>query len=189
MRKTILLAVLLLLPPTTLVVVSAATRFPRRFAEVSPGHLYRGAYPSAAQVRRLVDEFHIHTIVNLNSATRDDWKLESLAAVDELGLQFCRIPLPGDGLGEFRDLDQAADALAAPDNRPIFLHCTAGKQRSNAVLAAYRIKHCRWTPDQAIAELVDAHGLDRVEEKALCDHIVAYAEHVRQDLANEEPGS
>lgn len=175
MRKSILLIVVLIVPPATLATVSALTRYPKRFAVVSPGELYRGGYPTAGQIRRLAGEFHIKTVVNLNKFESRPHKLEMLAALDELDLELVRIPMPGDGIADFEWLDKAADALNKPQNRPIFFHCTAGKQRSNAILAAYRLKCCDWSLEEALEELEKSHGLDRAAEKALCDHLADYA--------------
>jgi hypothetical protein len=87
--------------------------------------------------------------------------------------------MPGNGCAPFEDLDAAAAAIAAaladPNKSPVFFHCQAGKQRSNAALAAYRMKRCGWSFDQTIAELQEQYDLDPIAEKVLVDHLREYA--------------
>ncbi len=74
-------------------------------------------------------------------------------AVKKAGLRFFRIPLsdtcvpPKDQIAEF--LKIAND----PKNQPVYLHCHAGRHRTGAMIAIYRIEHDRWTPAQAYAEM------------------------------------
>lgn len=102
-----------------------------------------------------------------------------LAEANALGIHAVRIPMPGNGCGDFAALDRAADVLNNADNYPIFFHCQAGKQRSNAALAAYRMRHGGWSLDQALKELEDRHGLDRHgKESVLVDHLADYEKHL-----------
>jgi protein-tyrosine phosphatase len=88
--------------------------------------------------------------------------------------------MPGDGCAELGDLDRAADALdaalARPDRSPVFFHCDAGKQRTNAVLAAYRMRIKGWSLEQALDELENCYDFDRQNENELADHLAAYAD-------------
>lgn len=160
-------------------VVSAVLRYPSRFSEVLPSELYRGAYPTGAQVDHLVSDCRIRTILNLTTVTQDHREREEAAAAARHGVEVVRVSMPGDGCADFETLDRAAAVLADQSRRPIFFHCVAGKQRSNAVLAAYRMRYGGWSLDRALREL-DAHGLDRTAEKALCDHLEAYSRTIRQ---------
>lgn len=177
MRRTLLLIFVLLVPAGTVAVVTGLTRYPRRFAELDAGRLYRGGYPSAGQIRHLVEDFHVAKIVNLTSKANDSREREERAAAEDLGLCLVQIEMPGDGCADFDKLDQAADAMADKIAWPVFIHCAAGKQRSNAALAAYRLRNCGWSLGQALQEL-DRHGLDREKERALCDHLAAYSKYV-----------
>jgi len=72
--------------------------------------------------------------------------------VRERGLDFKLIPMPGDGLADFDKLDQAADWIKDHEGRPVYVHCAAGVNRTGAAIAAYRVKHCGWTLQRALAE-------------------------------------
>lgn len=172
--RAAVIALLLLVPPGLAVVVDSVRQQPRRFAEVIPGGLYRGAFPTGEQIRWLRKRHHIQTVVSLTDY-RDEAKYnEELRAAEAMGVRFLRFPMPGDGCAELGDLDRAADALGSRDLWPIFFHCAAGKQRSNAVLAAYRMKQEGWTLAQALAELERDHGLDRATESELVERLTEY---------------
>ena len=101
-----------------------------------------------------------------------------LDTVDKLGLKFFRIKMPGDGRGDFTSLDMAADAMANRQNWPVFFHCAAGKQRSNAALAAYRLKYEGWSIEKTLDDLRQRYDLDMLSEGALCEHLRQYARWV-----------
>lgn len=149
---------------------------PRRFAEVDPGALYRGGRASPTALRTVARDYGIRTLVTFTAEPPETPMARvQRQVVEELHLKYINIPMPGDGRGTFEALDRAADALADPANQPVFFRCAAGKQRTNAALAAYRMRHCGWTIDAALTEL-DRFGLDRQKEAPLCDHLRRYAE-------------
>ncbi len=178
--RTILFAFLLLAPPAATAVSTRLLRYPNRFATVIPGKLYRGGFPSAAHIANLHRDFGIRTVISLTDDGSEPKYTQERRAVDKAAMQFYRFPMPGNGCGDFVKLDAAAAtidaALADANKSPVFFHCAAGKQRSNAVLAAYRIRRCGWSIDQALAELQTDHELDPVTEKVLVDHLREYAE-------------
>src|SRR5262245_13617224 len=69
---------------------------PRRFALVEPGKIYRGGYPSEAELVWL-RQLGVRGIVSLMEESRDAEKAgrEHAAAV-ELGLRLDEYPMPGD---------------------------------------------------------------------------------------------
>lgn len=167
--------------------------YPKRFAVIEEGRLYRGAYPDAQHVRRLHQDKKIRTIVALTGRVNDALERDTLATAEELGIRVQRFPMPGDGRGEFEMLDKAADALNESGNWPVFFHCKAGEQRSNATLAAWRMKHCGYTLEQALAELTARHDLepDDAGEAQLAEHLRNYARHLglSQSAAGRTPSS
>jgi protein tyrosine/serine phosphatase len=178
MPRAPLLIALLVLPPAASIAgarLHERLTYPRRFAEVLPGAIYRAGQPNAAHLDRLVADKAIRTVVNLTQPRDTPEETLIRTTLQRLGVRHIRIPMPGDGRGRFEDLDIAADALADTAAWPLLFHCAAGKQRSNATLAAYRLRRCGWTIDQALAELESRHDLDRVAEADLCDHLRRYA--------------
>ena len=153
--------------------------WPKRFAQVEPGWLYRGGQVDARLIEGLVDEHQFEAVLSLTRLSQDDPdEAAELALVEQRQLDFCVIPMPGDGRGSFEQLDQAADFIAVHQGRPIFVHCAGGEKRSGAAIVAYRLKHCGWTIEQALAEAM-RHGL-RERHTELIEHLTAYAESLRK---------
>ncbi len=162
----------------------------KRFAVVEPGGLYRGAYAEPWPLRRMIEKHGIRHILCLMSYPSDDsrrHKEQTVAA--ETGATLRELPMPGNGCAGFALLDRAADFIADPANRPLFIHCAAGVQRTGASIAAYRMRHQGWTYEQAIAE-AEQNGLNRRKNPELYEHLRRYADHLESEKAerrNREP--
>jgi tyrosine-protein phosphatase SIW14 len=52
-----------------------------------------------------------------------------------------------------------------PANYPVLIHCLAGKHRTGAMCAVFRMEHDHWTNQQAIDEL-SLYGYDNVTDHA-----------------------
>lgn len=175
MRRTCLLILALVVPVGAAAVYSGLRRYPNRFAEVEASEIYRGGFPAASHLDTLASDKHLRTIVSLTGFEAKPKYVEEQRAAERLGLRLLRYPMPGDGLGAYEVMDRAAEAIGNQENWPVFFHCAAGKQRSNSAQAAYRLKKCGWTVDQALEELERQHGLDPREEAELVEHIRGYA--------------
>ncbi len=176
MIKKVLLVILLVSPPITMAIVAKLNAYPDRFAEAIPGKIYRGGFPTPEHLERLQKEFGIRTVISLTGETERPREIARQNAIRSLNLKQYRFPMKGNGTGKFPVLDRAADALNAAEDQPIFFHCQAGKQRSNATLAAYRMKHCGWTLKEALAELIEHYDLEHDgDERVLVEHLENYA--------------
>jgi len=165
---------------------------PHHFYVVENGGIYRGARQTSPILRKLIREYGIRTIVNLDDKVleredRDrpgaDRYADEKAIVKEYGLQYYGFCWQGSGVGPYPEYDAAADILATTSSRPIFLHCAAGEKRTNAALAAYWIRHRGYTLQQAIDGLL-AYGLSPVRKQDFLAHLRGYYEYVR---ANPRP--
>lgn len=179
MRRVLLLMLLLLAPLAASVITTEVRRqghFPRRFAEVVPESVYRGGFPTGDQIENLREEKNVRTIVSLTSPQDRERDAELTRAAARNGLTLLSFPMPGDGVCEdYNVLDRAADAVADSKNWPVFFHCAAGKQRSNAVTGAFRLKYSGWPIDQVLSELERDYDLDSQKEARLCEHLKGYA--------------
>lgn len=189
MRRTFLLILALLIPPAAGVGVSRLvewSRYPRRFAEVAPAQVFRGGFPSRDEIAQLHRDKGIRSIVSLTDLTDRKRDRAMILESRKHNITMLRFPMPGNGRGDFDMMDRAAEAIADPRNQPVFFHCAAGKQRSNAVQAAYRLRYCGWSLDAVREELVQDQGLDLADpgEAELWRHIEAYAAH----LGKQESG-
>jgi protein-tyrosine phosphatase len=160
--------------------------WPKRFAMVEQGWLYRGGQIDAGLIEELVDKYKIEGILALTRlrSHKPDEAAE-LALVRERNLDLGLVPMPGDGVAAFDRLDQAADWIAVHQGHPVLIHCTAGVNRTGAAIAAYRMKHCGWTPQKALAEARRFGMHDRDGE--LTTHLTKYyGEHLSQSARSAQ---
>ncbi|HUR54270.1 MAG TPA: tyrosine-protein phosphatase [Gemmataceae bacterium] len=151
---------------------------PRNFGVVKPGVLYRSGQVSAAEFGRVLADHQIRTVVTLRPARGE--VPNSDAHEEELcrarGVRYVRIPPPAGEHGESPLGRVAADFLRVTDdpaNHPVWVHCTAGRDRTGAMCAVYRMEYDGWTPDRALAEMRE-YGFDPDKDAAAR----AYAEFV-----------
>jgi len=167
-------------------------RAPRRFADVEAGRLYRGGYPNEAELRWLANSVGVRSVVSLmHDGGAGGRSAEEARAATGLGLRLKEFPMPGDGRADFEVLDRAADAIAEEmKSGVVYVHCSAGKQRSNAATAAYRMKYCGWTDERALLELRDRFGLDPMSEAELAAHLREYySNHIRTRQSDRSDNS
>jgi len=133
-----------------------------RFGCVRRGVLYRSGQPGTVGLQRLVDRYGIRTIVNLRSQAKvqgDPLGQEEMTFARARRLRFFVLPLnddPAKYVGEF--LRIATD----PANRPVLVHCAAGKERTGLAVAVYRIAVQGWSRERALREM-QRNGLDPEE--------------------------
>jgi protein-tyrosine phosphatase len=74
--------------------------------------------------------------------------------VEGLGMRFVNIPLRGYQTPSDAHIQSALAELdsARKSNKPAFVHCRLGKDRTGTVIACYRILREGWKPAQALQE-------------------------------------
>ena len=121
-------------------------------------NLYRGAQPNSFGIEALA-RLGVKTIINLRMA-HDVWPAED-AEAKARGITYTNVPLSG--LGRPTN-EQVAIVLSILENAraPVFVHCKFGCDRTGTIIACYRIKHDRWTSEQALAEAKE-YGMSSAE--------------------------
>jgi protein tyrosine phosphatase (PTP) superfamily phosphohydrolase (DUF442 family) len=151
--------------------------WPKRFRVVEAGQIYRGGWQKPIPLRRILRTHGIKTVLNVACNPPEPDADGEGAIVREHGLRWHKIIMPGTGLATFAQLDEAADVLADCDNRPVFVHCAAGVHRTNMAVAAYRLRHCGWTLEQALEEMT-RFGFDRQRDAPQVEHLEQYCVHL-----------
>jgi len=126
----------------------------RNFHQVNPW-LYRGGAPESAGVEKLAD-MGVKTIVDLEGG----WFKKETSEIKEerqwaekAGIKFFAIPMHPFFSPKIKDVEKALSIITDPDNRPVFVHCERGSDRTGIVIAAYRIQIEKWTVPQAYKEM------------------------------------
>lgn len=130
------------------------------FREVSPG-LYAGARPMLPGGIYELKSIGIKTIIDLEANNDPEYNEAVLAGA--AGLTLHSMPLPGLEILTMPPADQmAAIALIVNDlsQRPLYVSCRHGSDRTGAVIGQYRVEQCDWTADEAIAEMRRFHNAE-----------------------------
>jgi len=114
------------------------------FAQVADG-LYRGGQPSAESFAKL-KAMGVRTVVSLRTFDRDRRLLEGL------GLKYLHISFKA-GHPETEDVVAFLKTVEEPANRPVFVHCKWGTDRSGMMTAVYRIVVEGWSKEEALEEM------------------------------------
>jgi protein tyrosine/serine phosphatase len=161
---------------------------PHHFYVVESGGIYRGARQSPNVLRKIIREYHIRTIVNLDDKVLEkenpgrpgaDLYADEKAIAKESGLQYYGFVWQGSGIGPYPEYDVVADILATTSSRPVFLHCAAGEKRTNAALAAYWIRRRGYTLEQAV-EGLKHYGFVPRRKPDFMEHLRGYDEYVKR---------
>jgi protein-tyrosine phosphatase len=148
--------------------------FADKFLVVEPGKLYRGAWQQTWPMKGIIRDFHIKTIVALAHPDSNPLSIRERQLATDMGVRWLHIPIVEESTsqGERKTvadaLERAADALADPQNQPVYFHCHHGVNRASMVQMAYRMLHCGWTHDRALNEIAQSpfglvpvqHGVD-----------------------------
>jgi tyrosine-protein phosphatase SIW14 len=120
-----------------------------RFAVIERG-LARGGQPSAEGLRTLRD-LGYRTVISFRKNPAERRRLE------RMGIRYVEIPMRAGLFGAAppsdRDVAQFLSIVADSTQRPVFIHCRHGKDRTGAMAAIYRIAACGWTKEEAVDEM------------------------------------
>ncbi len=141
---------------------------PIRFKEVIPNLLYRGGEPKSWEISALKHVFGIEQIISLDEKIGNN-----ISKVCKLNnINHLIIPLTNctdDAIGII--LDNGAKNLVA--NKPTYVHCRHGKDRTGVFVAIYRIED-GWSCKKAIDEALSfgfGSGLDSDTTQSYIDAI------------------
>lgn len=132
-----------------------------RFARVHDAahaarQIYRGGDPDEEDLDDLA-RLGIKTFVSLQSDGDPDVSPGEIAreraVVTRLGMAFWHLPVPDGEVPSAWTVQRWLVAARASARSPVFIHCEWGRDRTGAMIAAYRILENGYTPDQALREM------------------------------------
>jgi tyrosine-protein phosphatase SIW14 len=141
--------------------VSATPDQPANFYLVSPG-IYRGGHPDAGGLQYLKN-LGVTTIIDLEigdliEATPAEIDAEIQGAT-ALGINDIREPMSAFELAlssSFDDrINQILAILADPTQKPVYVHCKHGQDRTGLVIGLERVFNEGWTPAAAWNEMLE----------------------------------
>ncbi len=126
------------------VLLSTATVDLPNFEKVD-GKLFRGGQPSPEGFRKLKG-MGVTSIVNLRL---EDPSEEAI--VKELGMDYRRIPLPDTVPPTKEQVAEFLDLMRSSKKDKVYVHCAAGKNRTGAMVAVWRMEN-GMNPSEALKE-------------------------------------
>lgn len=146
--------------------------FPKRFGIVEPGQIYRSGQIHPALIEKVLADYDIDVVVDLQYWEEIPGILAEKEAVTSLGIEQSRFPLNGDGTGDIESYALAIARIqeAVDEGEPVLVHCAAGSQRTGGVVAAYRTLVQGQTVDQAIAEM-ERYDWDPEDDRILLEYL------------------
>jgi tyrosine-protein phosphatase SIW14 len=152
----------------------------RNLRIVDPGVLYRSGLLSPAGLEAVVKQYGIKTVINFRAMESGDPKdRDEETYCQSHGIRYERIlyrlwhapagePIPGDqSVAEFLKLMDQRQQIG-----PILVHCLAGKHRTGAFVAIYRMDIQGWPNAAAISEMQEI-GYDGIANE---DDVRGYLE-------------
>lgn len=129
--------------------VHSASSSVRNFHQVTPW-LFRGGQPTADGFKEL-SERGIKTVISFRWG-RKSAAMEG-AVVESYGMKFISMPLNYWTLPTIKTIDHFFKLMDDPEQRPIFVHCFHGSDRTGLLVALYRMARQGWTVKAAYQEM------------------------------------
>ncbi len=137
-----------------LAAATAAAAIPR-FSQVGDG-VYRGGRPNADDAPQL-RAVGVVAILDLEGGffgAETDAAREERRWAEAAGFKFYLVPMHPLRAPTPARIDETLAIMTDAANRPVFVHCTRGTDRTGVVVAAYRVAAEGWTPEEAYEEML-----------------------------------
>jgi protein tyrosine phosphatase (PTP) superfamily phosphohydrolase (DUF442 family) len=132
------------------VAAPAAVASPDALAAIRIGNFGRvnDNYYRGEQYRELA-ALGVKTVIDL----QQDFERDEQHLVEAAGMRYERIGMTASRAPSPEDVERFLALVNDPASQPVFVHCKAGRHRTGAMTAVYRMTKDGWTADQAYAEM------------------------------------
>lgn len=161
---------LLICPPTRAAVPAAAGSRIKNFGRIDQN--YRGGRPKQDDYAYL-SSLGIKCVIDLERRSEGSEKQQ----VEKAGMRFYRIPMSDADKPTSQQVEEFLKIVSDPKNQPFYLHCHAGRDRTGALAAIYRMSHDGWNADKAYAEMKQYHYGRGVGHGAMKSCVYDYSRH------------
>ena len=123
-------------------------RAPRNFGKVSDG-VYRGGQPQSCAELAYLQSIGVKSILKLNGSSEP----AEISQAQQMGFRVASFGFNAHTIGTSQTCDDVRNALAFlanRDNWPVYVHCTAGKDRTGYIAGMYERSAGR-----SIADVID----------------------------------
>ena len=158
---------------------------PKRWGIVEEESIYRSGQLHPALVERTLVENQIDVIINMNRLRLDKpAQAAQEQVVEVLGIESTRYPMGGNGTGDPVNYALALEHLhrSTEAGQRVLVHCTAGAQRTGAVIALYRTLIQGWPVEQVLDEM-ERYDFDRDDDTILLEFLDAHVSDIAKHLA------
>ncbi len=144
----------------------------RNLHVVRQGVLYRSGQMTLSGLKEVIRAQRIRTVISLRDSRRCPGSPPPDTAEENFcrsrGLNYLRLPpLAWDSPNEYVPADvnvgRFCEIMRDSANFPVLIHCMAGKHRTGAFCAVYRLEFEHWDLERALAEMV-TYGYDTLNE-------------------------
>lgn len=156
--------------------------------EVIPGQVYRGAQPSAQSLENLIRKYKIRTVLNARGCCwPDDWYTAEAGICQRLGVNLEDICFSAVHLPSRDELRVLIDVLDRAE-RPIFIHCRQGADRTGLTAVAAELMLEGSTFDHASRQLSFRYGHAPIGKTTVLDQFTnLYADWLKTTGQEHSP--
>lgn len=124
----------------------------KRFRHVAPG-LMCGGQPDDGALA-VLKKGGVKTVIDLRDS--EGHAREEQKEACSLGLEYFNIALSHRKKISSQAISKFLSIVNDPEKQPIFIHCHAGRDRTSAMIAVYRLDKQGWTATRSYEEMVSA---------------------------------
>lgn len=127
-------------------------RISKNFYEVDPGKFYRSAQLSPDELKEVIAQYGIKTIISLRGApTGFSWMKEEVEIAQKNNINFVDLGFTIHYFPTNNHMKRFAETLKTAE-RPILVHCRTGSDRTGEASAIYAVEFMGKSKEQAIDE-------------------------------------